>query len=304
MEKLVIIDSNALVHRAYHALPELTTPKGELVNAVYGFLLVFLKALKDLDPQYIAAAFDLPGPTFRDKLYKEYKAKRVKAPDDLYAQIPLIKDFLNKFSVPIFEKQGFEADDVIGTIVKEAQRRQITPEIESIIITGDLDALRLVDEKTKVFTLRKGLKDTLIYDIDKVKQRYDGLEPEQLTDYRALRGDPSDNIPGVTGIGEKTAIILLNKFKSLEKIYEILEKGDLQGIKPGIQQKLRDYKDQAFFSKSLAEIEMNVPIEFNLEKCKKESLDKEGIIALFKEYGFASLINRLPEAKQISLGNF
>jgi len=303
-KKLVIIDSNALVHRAFHALPELTGPKGRPVNALYGFLLVFLKALKDLDPDYIAAAFDLPGPTFRDKIYKQYKGKRVKAPDELYEQIPLIKEFLRVFSVSIFEKQGFEADDVIATIAKKAKQRQISPDIEIIIITGDLDALRLVDEKTRVFTLRKGLKDTVIYDQLKVKDRYNGLKPEQLTDFRALRGDASDNIPGVTGIGEKTAISLLNKYNSLDNIYSLLEKNELKEVKLGVRKKLEQYKEQAYFSKSLAEIDTNVPIEFKLQDCKKQNLDKEEVIELFKNYGFFSLIKRLPESRQISLGNF
>lgn len=302
---LVIIDGNALVHRAFHALPELTSPQGKPVNGLYGFLLVFLKALRDLEPDYIAAAFDLPGPTFRDRIYKEYKAKRAKAPDELYEQIPLVKDFLNLFNVPIFEKQGYEADDVIGTIAKQAAKRQISPELEVIIITGDLDALRLVDKNIRVFTLRRGLKDTIVYDENKVQERYSGLRPEQLTDFRALRGDPSDNIPGVTGIGEKTAIELLSRFGSLDKIYSIIEKGGkLEGVKETVQKKLKDYKEQAYFSRSLAEIELNVPIEFKLEKCKKEKLDKESVVKKFKDYGFFSLVKRLPESKQISLGNF
>jgi len=302
---LVIIDSNALVHRAFHALPELTSPQGKPVNALYGFLLVFLKVLRELDPDYIAATFDLPGPTFRKKLYKEYKAKRVKAPDELYEQIPLIKDFLKLFSVPIFEKQGYEADDVIGTIAKQSTQKQSSLALEVIIVTGDLDALRLIDKNIKVFTLRRGLKDTIIYDEDKVRERYQGLSPEQLTDFRALRGDPSDNIPGVTGIGEKTAIQLLNKFGNIDKIYSLLSKGeDLEGIRESIQNKLIEYKEQAYFSQTLAEIELNVPIVFKLEDCKKEKLDKDRIVNALNSYGFFSLVKRLPESKQISLGNF
>lgn len=304
-KRLVIIDSNALIHRAFHALPELTAPDGVLVNAVYGFLLVFLKALKDLQPDYVAAAFDLPGPTFRDKIYKDYKAKRPKAPDELYEQIPLVKEMLKLFSVPIFEKQGYEADDVIGTIAVQAEKRQISPPLETIVITGDLDALRLVNEQTKVFTLKRGLKDTVLYDIEKVKQRYQGLEPQQLTDYRALRGDPSDNIPGVTGIGEKTAIKLLKNYHSLDNIYNLLEQGkELKEANKKVEEKLKQYKEQAYFSKSLAEIEFNVPIDFKLEQCKREKLNKEEVVKSFKQYGFQSLIKRLPESKQISLGDF
>ncbi len=304
-KRLVIIDSNALIHRAFHALPPLTTPEGELVNAVYGFLLVFLKALKDLKPDCVAATFDLPGPTFRKEMYKEYKAKRAKAPDELYAQIPMTKKILEVFNVPVLEKQGFEADDVIGTIVKLAQRRQITPEIEIIIVTGDLDALRLVDENVKVYTLKRGLTDTIIYNEQLVRERYEGLAPEQLTDYRALRGDPSDNIPGVTGIGPKTAIGLLTNFESLENLYAAIESGEKSELIPlRIREKLIAYKEQAFFSKALAEINTNVSIDFSLEQCQCRPLDKEKIIKIFQEFGFYSLIKRLPESEQAKLGNF
>jgi len=303
-KRLVVIDGNALTHRAFHALPSLTSPNGKLVNAVYGFLLVFLKALKDLQPDYVAATFDLTGPTFRNKLYDGYKAKRAKAPDELYAQIPEIKEILNAFDVPIFEKQGFEADDVIGTIAKLAKRKQIMPPIEIIIVTGDLDALRLVDANTKVYTLRKGLKDTVIYDEQLVKERYNGLKPEQLTDFRGLRGDPSDNIPGVRGIGEKTAIQLLKEYGTLENLYLSVESNNAPLVNDRIQEKLKQGKEQAFFSKTLAEINTNVPIDFNLEKCRNKALNKEKIIKIFQELGFYRLIKRLPENEQVKLGGF
>ena len=303
-ERLVIIDSNALVHRAFHALPPLTTPNGEIVNAVYGFLLVFLKAIKDLEPTHIVATFDLAGPTFRNVLYKGYKANRAKAPDELYQQIPLIKKVLTVFKVPIFEKQGFEADDLIGTIAKKVEQSQGSPKIETIIITGDLDALRLVDEQTKVFTLKKGLKDTIIYNRELVRARYDGLEPEQLTDFRALRGDQSDNIPGVLGIGEKTAISLLKEFGSLENLYKKVESEEKLNIKDKLRDKLKQAKEQAFFSQKLAEIDTAVPINFDLESCRFFKIDREKVVKMFQEFGFYSLIKRLPEAKQIKLGNF
>ena len=163
-KKLIIIDANAVIHRAFHALPPLTTKKGELVNAIYGFLLVFLKALKDFNPDYIVAAFDYPAPTFRHKKYKLYKATRERAPQELYDQIPKIKDFLKAFGVKILEKKGFEADDIIGTVAKAVQKRQIFPKPKTIILTGDLDALQLVDKNTKLYALRKGVKDTVLYD--------------------------------------------------------------------------------------------------------------------------------------------
>ena len=168
---LLIIDANSVIHRAYHALPLLTTKKGELVNAVYGFLLVFFKAIKDFQPDYIAACFDFPGPTFRHKKYKEYKAKRPPTPKDLVSQIPKVKEILNAFSVPVFEKEGFEADDIIASLKIKNQRAKI----KNIIISGDLDLLQLVDKQTGVYILRKGVKDTVLYDENLVKEKFQGL---------------------------------------------------------------------------------------------------------------------------------
>lgn len=301
-KKLIIIDGNAIVHRAFHALPPLKTKKGELVNAVYGFLLAFFKAVKDFKPDYIVATFDFPAPTFRHKKYKLYKANREKAPDELYAQIPKIKKILKDFGVKIFEKKGFEADDLIGTISKMAPKKQVYPELESIILTGDLDALQLVDKNTKVNALRKGIKDTILYDKEKVIERYHGLTPDQLVDYKALRGDPSDNIPGVTGIGEKTAIALMKEFGSLEKIYEEIRKNTdkAKRIKESIRSKLVDNKDQAFISQMLARININVPIDFNLEKCTWKGYNRDKVIKTLENYEFKTLIKRLSETdKQI-----
>jgi len=303
-KRLVVIDGNALVHRAFHALPSMSSPKGESVNAVYGFLLVFLKALKDLQPDYIAATFDLAGPTFRDKIYDKYKAKRKSAPDELYTQLPIIKNVLHIFGVPIFEKQGFEADDIIGTIAHLVEKQQTLPKIETIIITGDLDALALVDNQTKVYTLKKGLKDTVIYDRDLVMERYDGLMPEQLNDFRGLRGDSSDNIPGVPGIGEKTAIQLLKEFKTIENLYSEIESGGAPLVSDRIRGKLKQAKDQAFFSKKLAKINFNVPIDFNLENCCHKEIKKKELVKLFQDLGFYSLIKRLPEQGEVRLGKF
>src|SRR4030042_4925258 len=186
-KRILIIDANSIIHRAFHALPILTTKKGEITNAVYGFLLVFLKAIKDFHPDYLAACFDLPAPTFRHEKYKLYKAKRPKAPEELYQQIPIIKKVLESFSVPVFEKQGFEADDVIGTLAQLSLRKQILPPIENIIVSGDLDALQLINKQTKLFALRKGVKDVVLYDKDLVKERFQGLLPEQVLAFNALR---------------------------------------------------------------------------------------------------------------------
>ncbi|RLC35853.1 MAG: hypothetical protein DRH33_07935 [Candidatus Nealsonbacteria bacterium] len=296
-KRLIIIDSNSLIHRAFHALPPLTTKKGELVNGVYGFLLVFLKALKEFKPDFVVSCFDAPGPTLRHKEYKEYKAKRPKAPAELYQQIPKIKEVLKAFGVPIFEKQGFEADDLIGAISRQAARKQVFPKLEMIILSGDLDTLQLVDKNTKVYTLRKGVKDTILYDIEKVKEKYHGLTPSQLIDYKALRGDPSDNIPGVTGIGEKTAIQLIKEFGSLENLYQELERGTEKAkkIKENIRKKLQAYKEQAFISKKLAQIRSDLPIEFKLEQAKIRTFPKEAIAQVFKKFEFYTLLKRLEE---------
>ena len=169
-KRLIIIDSNSLIHRAYHALPPLKTKKGDLVNALYGFCLIFLKALRELKPDFAVATFDLPGPTFRHKEFKRYKAKRPEAPKELYAQISKVKEVLKTFNVPVFEKQGFEADDLIGVISTQAPKEQIFPKLETIILSGDLDTLQLVNPQTKVYTTRKGIKDTVLYDIKKVRE--------------------------------------------------------------------------------------------------------------------------------------
>jgi len=299
-KRLIVIDSNSIIHRAYHALPSLTTKKGELVNAVYGFLLVFLKAIKEFQPDFIAAAFDFPAPTLRHKIYKEYKAKRPPAPEELYQQVPKVKEFLNVFGVPVFEKEGFEADDIIGTIAHLAPKKQVLPEVETIILSGDLDTLQLVDPKTKVYALRKGVKDVILYNEKLVREKFQGLKPEQLLDFKALRGDPSDNIPGVTGIGEKTAIELLLKFGNLGNLYkEIKKKSEkTKSLSAKLKETLLEYKEQAFLSKELAQIKENVPIDFNLEKCRWGGYDKKKVIQLLKNSEFYSLIGRLSGGKK------
>jgi DNA polymerase-1 len=296
-KRLIIVDSNSLIHRAYHALPPLTTKKGELVNAVYGFLLVFLKAIREFQPDFIAATFDFPSPTFRHEKYKEYKAKRPPVPRELYQQIPKVKEILKTFGVSIFEEKGFEADDIIGTISRLAPKKQVLPEIETIILSGDLDTLQLVNSRTRVYSLRKGVKDIILYDEKLVKEKFQGLKPEQLLDFKALRGDPSDNIPGVTGIGEKTAIELLLKFGSLENLYKEIEGKSEKAsqLRPKLKEALLKYKDQAFFSKKLAQIEKNTPIDFNLKKCRWGEYDKKKVNQTLKNLEFYSLIKRLED---------
>ncbi len=303
MKKLVLIDGNALVHRAFHALPPLTSPNGVVTNAVFGFSSILIKIIKELKPDYIASAFDLAGPTFRHQEFAEYKIHREKAPQELYNQIPLVKDVLSTFGIPVYEKQGYEADDLIGTLATRAKKEN---DLKTIIATGDLDTLQLVEkEKVVVFTLRKGVNDTVIYDEKAVGVRY-GLSPEQLNDYRGLKGDPSDNIPGVPGVGEKTASDLIKRFGSLDGLYKFLEenkkstkvkKGKTQeSVSEKLAEKLFENKDQAFFSKQLSTIITDLDIDFTLPKVEwRENVDTSKIEKIFRDLGFASLLRRLPE---------
>lgn len=305
MKKLILVDSNALVHRAFHALPPtLTSPKGVMTNAVYGFTSVLLKMLKDLKPDYVAATYDLAGPTFRHEEFEEYKAHREKAPDELYAQIPLTKEILKTFGIPIYEKQGFEADDLIGSLVEKSRTFFEKGAGQVVIVTGDLDTLQLIDgDKVVVFTLRKGLTDTVTYNEKEVKKRYN-IDPDQVVDFKGLKGDPSDNIPGVPGIGEKTASALIQEFGSIEEMYEKIAKRKTQNAKPKkgdvltekLIEKLTENKDQAFFSKKLATIIRNVDIDFSLDKADwRKNMDRQEIERIFKEFGFYSLVKRLDE---------
>ena len=297
-KKLILIDGNALMHRAYHALPPLTTKKGEVVNAVYGFTSVLLKVIKELRPDYMICTFDVAGGTFRDKIYSEYKAGRKKPDQEFYDQIPKIKEIVKILNIPIVEKKGFEADDVIGTLSKQANNelRIENYELRTTIVTGDLDALQLVDKNIEVYTLRKGIKDTVVYDEKAVQERY-GLNPGQIIDFKGLRGDPSDNIPGVKGIGEKGASTLLKDFGSIEKLYEAIEK-DKTGemIKPRIKEKLIAQKKEALMSKKLATIKCDMNIKLDLKNCVWGDYDKGKLNNLFKELEFYSLISRVNEA--------
>ncbi|MBI2055476.1 MAG: DNA polymerase I [Candidatus Sungbacteria bacterium] len=291
MKRLILIDTHAIIHRAFHALPPLTDPAGEVVNAVYGFASIFLKIIKDLKPDYVVAAFDHEGPTFRHIAYERYKAHREKGPDELYQQIPKVREFLAAFGVLSIEKQGYEADDIIGTVARLT--RQSAPDTEVIIVTGDLDTLQLVDDKTKVFTMKKGVSDTVLYDEKAVMGRF-GLLPHQLTDYKGLRGDPSDNIPGVKGVGEKTAAELLKNYESIENIYKALRRGDLQA-RPAVVGALEAHEADALFSRTLATIDCNVPLNFVLgaAKFRKRAAAQEKVKAMLEKFGFKSLLRRI-----------
>jgi len=284
MKRLVLIDGNALLHRAYHAMPKLTTSSGQVVNAVYGFTNMLFRVFGDLKPDYVVVSFDRKAPTFRHKEFDGYKAKRPKMDDDLVSQIGPVHEVVEGLNIPIFEVDGFEADDVIGTLATQAERAGV----ETVVVTGDRDALQLVNDNVKVWCPKKGLSDPILYDEAEVRKKY-GFRPGQLADFKGLRGDPSDNIPGVNGIGEVSAKKLIEEYGDLESIYEHVDE-----IEGKVGEKLREGKEDAFMSKRLGEIVLDVPIELDLEKCVLSDYDRERAVEVFKKYEFRRLIDRLP----------
>lgn len=288
LKKLIIIDSNALLHRAWHAIPPLKTKDGLIVNAVFGYTSLLLNIIRELKPEYIIASFDLAGKTFRHEKYQDYKAQRVKQAEEFYEQFPLSQEVLSAFNIPILTKEGFEADDIIGTISHEAYQKY--KDLEIIIITGDLDALQLVNDRVKMLTLKRGFNDTITYDLAAVQERY-GLKPEQLIDLKALRGDSSDNIKGVKGIGEKGATELIKKFGSLDNLYKKISNSD---IKEKTKQLLLDQKKQAYESQDLVTIIKNVPLNWQLEQAKFSQFDSEEVYKIFQKLEFKSLLSKIP----------
>lgn len=291
MKRLILIDSHAVIHRAYHALPVLTSPLGEPVHAVYGFSMILMRILRELKPDYIAAAFDLPGPTFRHIAYERYKAQRPETPSDLASQFGKVRDVVQAFGISIFEKEGYEADDIIGTIAKKFEKKK---DIEMIVVTGDLDTLQLVRPGLKVYAMRKGITDTMLYDRAAVEARY-GFGPEKVIDFKGLKGDPSDNIPGVKGIGEKTAAALILAFGSIDAIYTALKRGTKK-IAPSAAARLRAGEEDARFSRELATIRTDVPMDIALPDLEWRGSEGNGVIrALLGRLGFTSLLKRLDE---------
>ena len=283
--KLVLIDGHSLAFRAFHALPlSLTGPGGELTNAVFGFTSMLLNVLRDQQPEYVAVAFDV-GRTFRHEMYAEYKGHRERMPDELRTQIERIKQVVEALNIPIFTRDGFEADDVLGTLARQAEGEGVS----SLIVTGDRDILQMVNEAISVLTSGRQFSDTIIYTPEGVEERY-GLRPDQLVDLKALVGDKSDNIPGVHGIGDKGATALLQKYGSLEAIYSHIDE-----VTPDRTRKaLEDGKANALLSQDLGRIVTDVPIRLDLAACHTRDYDRNEVIALFQELAFRSLADRLP----------
>ena len=294
-KKIVLLDAHAIIHRAYHALPDFSSAKGEPTGALYGTILMITKIIEELRPDYMIACYDLPDTTFRKEVYNDYKSNRKKTDEELIHQLIRSKDIMSVFNIPIYEKAGFEADDILGTIVEQTKDKKIN----IIIASGDLDTMQLADgNKVKIYTLKKGIKDTILYNEKAVTEKM-GFKPILIPDYKGLRGDPSDNIKGIRGIGDKTATILIQKFGSIENIYKELKKDEKkfqENIKltPRIISLLKDGEEEAFFSKELAIIRRDVPIQFKFLKDNwKEGVDFEKINKLLMELGFRSLIEKL-----------
>ncbi len=291
--RIVLLDTHAIIHRAYHALPDFTGPMGQPTGALYGLVSMLLKIVDELQPDYIAACYDLPKPTVRHEVYEAYKGTRGETDEALVLQIKASRRVFEAFSIPCYEREGFEADDLLGTIAHELRGK----DVDVIIASGDMDTLQLVDAvRVRVYTLKKGLNDTILYDEDAVKDRF-GFPPEHIPDFKGLRGDPSDNIKGVPGIGEKTATELISRFGTIEQLYGALEKGEetlaKKGIKPRIIQLLKEHEEDARFSKALATIRTDAPIVFSLpQKTWRDAVDFKSVSALFDEFGFRSLRDR------------
>lgn len=286
LPKILLLDSNALIHRSFHALPPLTTPKGEQVNAVYGFANALLKAIKDEKPDYVVACFDAGRETFRNEIFDGYKAHRKETDTALIDQFPRVRQIVDVLNIPAFEQKGVEADDLIGSLATIATKDGL----QTVVVTGDNDALQLVNDSVSVYSLRRGVTDTLVYHRDDVLGKM-GVFPEQIVDYKALSGDSSDNIPGAPGIGPKTAVELLGKYQTLDNIYDHLDE-----LKDRPRQILADNKETVMMSRRLAAIRLDLDVELDLKVADVANFDFSKVVGLFQELDFKSLLAKLPQA--------
>ncbi len=296
-KRYMLVDGHAIIHRAFHAIQHLSTKSGEPTNAVYGFTAILLKAIKDLKPTHIAMTFDLSEPTFRHAQYEGYKAKRAETADELSRQFPRCKEVVQALGIPMYELEGYEADDLLGTLSDRIKAENKGGDFEIIIVTGDLDALQLVDERVKVYALRRGMTDVAIYDPAAIQERY-GITPQQFVDFKAIKGDPSDNIPGVRGIGEKGAMDLVKEFGSVSNIYKNLPK-----LKEKTRKLFEGQKEQVQMAYELSQIKCDVPINFSLPEYQFSEIDYQKAVKLFQDLEFKSLIPKLPRvesAKEIT----
>ncbi|HEY4510837.1 MAG TPA: DNA polymerase [Candidatus Paceibacterota bacterium] len=295
-KRIVLLDTHAILHRAYHALPEFSSSKGEPTGALYGLISMLVRVIGELKPDYIVAAYDLPQATYRHEAFAGYKAKRPKTEEALVAQINRSRDILKSLAIPLYEAPGFEADDVLGTIVESLSKRK---DLEIIIASGDMDTLQLVEgTRVRVYTLKRGLSDTILYDEEGVRARF-GFDPGLLPDYKGLRGDPSDNIPGVNGIGDKTASTLIQTFGSIEELYKMLKKNpgkvEKAGVSKRLVERLTEQEEEARFSKILGEIRRDAPISFTLPPLWRDAVSADTVTSLLYELEFRSLVPRVKD---------
>ena len=303
---LLLIDGNNLFHRAYHAIPHLTNKEGESTNAVFGFSNMLIKAVNEVRPRFVACAFDTQAPTFRHIEFEKYKAQRPPPPADLYPQLPKLKKSLEAFGIPYFEKEGYEADDIIATItsrvvhssqstVDRNKKRTVNREPitvnQVVILSGDRDVLQLVNSNIKIQMPGWNLKETTLFGAKEVKAKY-GLEPNQMIDYKSLIGDPSDNVPGITGIGPKTASMLLQKYQTLENLFK-----HIKDTSESVQPKLEAGKDIALAAKNLVELDRNVDIEFTINNLRFNP-DWGKVKKIYEDLGFKSIVAKLPKVSQ------
>ncbi len=288
-EMLMLVDAHAIIYRAYFALPPtLTTPEGMLVNAAFGFTRILLTAIRDMKPTYLSVVFDHPDPTFRHKEFKDYKAHREKMPDDLIPQISVTKEIVKSLNIPQFEVASFEADDLIGTLSQQSDKK-------TVIVTGDQDMFQLVNDKIHVWLPPRGKYPANEYDKEGVYKKL-GVYPKQVIDMKALMGDSSDNIPGIRGIGPKSAVALLQEFKTLDGVYQAVDEFEKHShiLKGAFLKKLQGGKDIAFLSQKLATIDQAAPIKLDLKSCKVTGYSKAEVVKLFQKLEFRSLVKFLP----------
>jgi DNA polymerase-1 len=298
LQKIILLDAHAIIHRAYHGMPDFATSKGVPTGAIYGFATMILKIIEDFKPEHIIACYDLPGATFRHEAFAEYKGTRSKTDNALKMQFDATREICDAFAIPIYDAPGFEADDILGTIATQTKDNK---NIQIIIASGDMDTLQLIEgDRVVVYTLKRGINDTIVYDEKKVKDRF-GFKPLSIIDYKAFRGDPSDNIPGIKGIGEKAATLLISNFGTIEKVYSVLKKGDQDllgiGLTPRMVNLVKNGKEEAEFSKIIATIRRDVPIEFKIPEYPwTKAVNVEKALEIFDRYELRALPTKLRKA--------
>ena len=291
--RLILLDGHALLFRAFHAMPDFRTPEGYPSGAVYGFTSVLIRILKELEPRWVITCFDAPGPTFRDELYPAYKGTRAETPNDLILQEPMVRTVLESFGIPHYAQSGWEADDLLGTLTEQAVQRTGHESVHEVIIaTGDRDLLQLSGPKVKIYLLRQSIKEIELLDEAKVAGLI-GVPARELLQWKALRGDPSDNILGVPGVGDKTALGFIQRYHSLEKLYAAVEKSDPL-VTDRMKKLLLEFRDRAFANRDLLTIRKDAPIALDLAAAARSTYNPQRTGALLSSYGFKTILSRLP----------